>query len=163
MGNLRKFMVGTAAGIMMSVYGLGAHALEVNESASFKASADEVWHVINEFGGLHKWHPWIVDTNTSQLNGVFHRTIVTADGTWALESLDDYSWSGKSYTYSVVDGLFPLANYTAVVKVSESGGGSTVTGSSTFDAAGMADDDVVKLIIDAYQAGFAGIAEITGE
>ena len=117
MGGLRKFMTGAVAACVMVVIGHDAQALEVKESASFKASADEVWHVINEFGGLHKWHPWIVDTNTSQLNGVFHRTIVTADGTWALESLDDYSWSGKSYTYSVVDGLFPLANYTAVVKV----------------------------------------------
>jgi hypothetical protein len=47
--------------------------------------------------------------------------------------------------------------------VSESGTGSTITWSSSFDAAGMADEEVVKLVIDAYQTGFKGIATITGE
>ena len=65
--------------------------------------------------------------------------------------------------YSIVDTVFPLANYTATIKVSADGAGSTMNWSSSFDAVGMADADVVQLLIDAYQAGFQSIAAITGE
>ncbi|MDP6237330.1 MAG: SRPBCC family protein [Alphaproteobacteria bacterium] len=140
-----------------------AQALNVKKSASFKASADEVWHVINEFGSLQKWHPWFADSTLYTENGALHRLIVASDGAWVVESLEAYSWAGKSYTYSIVDGVFPIANYTATIAVSESGTGSTITWSSSFDAAGMADEEVVKLVIDAYQTGFKGIATITGE
>ena len=163
MRTLGKFMIGAVAACAMALFGHQAQALEVNETASFKASADDVWNVINEFGGLPKWHPWIVVSTASSVDGGLHRLIATGDGAWADEVLDDYSRANKSYTYSIVATTFPLANYTATIKVSEAGTGSTVNWSSSFDAAGMPDDDVVKLIIDAYQAGFQSIAAITGE
>jgi|TARA_B100000315_G_scaffold96715_1_gene88846 hypothetical protein len=156
-------MIGAVAACAMVVIGHDAKALDVKESASFKASADDVWHVINEFGGLQKWHPWFADSTLSKVDGALHRLIVTGDGAWAFEVLVDYSWAGKSYTYSIVDSVFPITNYTATIVVSESGGGSTVNWTSSFDAVGMADEDVVKLIIDAYQVGFQSIAAITGE
>ena len=158
-----KFMIGAITAGAMTVFGHQAHALDVNETASFKASADDVWHVINAFGGLQKWHPWFVDSTPSTADGDLHRLIVTGDGAWADEILVDYSWSGKSYTYSIVDTVFPVANYTATIKVSAAGSGSTVNWSSSFDAVGMADADVVQLLTDAYQAGFQSIAAITGE
>ena len=160
---LRKFMIGAVAACAMVVIGHDAQALNVKESASFKASADEVWRLINQFGDLQKWHPWFVDTMLYTENGAQHRLIVTGDGAWAVETLDAYSWAGKSYTYSIVDSVFPIANYTATIAVSESGTGSTITWSSSFDAAGMADEEVVKAVIDAYQAGFKSIVAITGE
>ena len=163
MGNLRTFIAGAIAAGVLIVGAHGAHAVEVSESATFKASADEVWQIVNEFGGLHEWHPWFVATTVSNEDGGLRRLIVTGDGGWAYESLDDYSWAGKSMTYTVLESVFPIANYSATLKVSESGGGATINWSSKFDAAGMSDEDAAKLIADAYQAGFDSIKAMTGE
>ncbi|MDP6954099.1 MAG: SRPBCC family protein [Alphaproteobacteria bacterium] len=163
MGRFRKIVVSTALGIAMAAFGQNANAVEVNETGTFKASADEVWAVVKQFGDIHKWHPWFADTTTFGADGVFYRRIVTPDGGWALETLDAYSWADKSITYSVVDGVFPIANYTATISVSSAGSGSTINWVSSFDAVGMPEADVQQLIIDAYQAGFQAVAAATGE
>ena len=79
MGALRKFMIGTVAACAMVVIGHNAQALEVNESASYKASAEEVWHVVNEFGGLNKWHPWFTSTTLHRVDGALHRLVVAGN------------------------------------------------------------------------------------
>ncbi len=163
MGHLRKLFIGATAAIAMAAFGHNANALEVNETGTFKASADEVWQVVKQFGDIHKWHPWFAETTTFGADGVFYRRIVTPDGGWALETLDAYSWADKSITYSVVDGVFPIANYTSTISVSSAGSGSTINWASSFDAVGMPDADVQQLIIDAYQAGFQAVAAATGE
>ena len=163
MGRLRKLVVGAAVSIAMATFGHNANALEVNETGTFKASADEVWQVVKQFGDIHKWHPWFAETTTFGEDGVFYRRIVTPDGGWALETLDEYSWADKSITYSVVGGVFPIANYTSTLTVSSAGSGSTMNWASSFDAVGMPGADVQHLIIDAYQAGFQAVAAATGE
>lgn len=163
MERLREVVFGLTVGLAMTAFGTNANAIEVSETATYSASADEVWDVVKQFGGLEKWHPWFATTSTYGEDGVFYRRIVTHDGGWALETLDEFSWSEKSYTYSVVGGVFPLANYTATLKVTSAGSGSEVNWSSSFDAVGMPDEDVRKLIIDAYQAGFESVGKLVGE
>lgn len=163
MQRLRKVVLGLTLGLAMTALCAKANAIEVDETASFSASADEVWDVVKHFGGLEKWHPWFATTNTYAIDGVYYRRIVTHDGGWALESLDDFSWFDKYYTYTVVDGVFPLANYTSTLKVTSDGSGSKINWSSSFDAVGMSDEEVRALIVDAYQAGFESIGKLVGE
>lgn len=164
MGGLRKCVLGIVAAVAMLSFNQSANAqaLSVNETITLNASPADVWAVVGGFGSLHKWHPWFVATTLSNEDDGLHRMIATGDGTWFYEKLEGYSRSDMTLSYSIVDTEVPIKNYLSTVKVTSSGGGSTIAWSSTFDANGMPDDDLVKLIIDAYQAGFQSVSDMVG-
>lgn len=161
MGSIRNLATGAVVALAMAAFAHNANALEVNETAGFTASADEVWQVISHFGRIEDWHPWISASASYGQDGVYYRHVLTPTGAWVVEALEAYSWADKSMSYSIVEGVFPITNYLATIRVSASGGGSVVTWTSTFDAKGVADDEAVQLIISAYHAGFESIAGLT--
>lgn len=162
MGGLRTFILAVAAIVVMAAAGSAAKALEVSESITLKAGPDKVWSVINSFGGLHQWHPWFVSTTLHSQPDGLHRTIMIGDGTWFYEKLEDYSRSDRSLSYSIVDTPVPIKNYLSTIKVTPAGDGSKVTWSSTFDSAGMPDQDLANLISDAYKVGLQNISDMVG-
>jgi hypothetical protein len=146
-----------AAGAALLMSGLAAHALDSNAKASSKLSADALWAKIGDFCGIGKWHPAIEKCALSADGKT--RTLSLKGGGTIVEAQTKLDAAGKSYTYSIVSGPLPVANYSSTITVSADGAGSVVTWTGKYDAKGAPDADAMKAIQGVYDSGVKGLTE----
>lgn len=123
---------------------------EVHLTRDFDKPADEVWGLIGDFHGLHKFNPTIQPTES--IDGGTARKIVMGPNT-IVERLVDQG--ERSYTYSMDDdGPLPVKNYRSTLSVKDAGGGkSTVDWKGTFDSADGGNEDGAKQIVTMVYTG----------
>ena len=103
-------------------------------------SADDVWAVIGDFGGIGGWMPGIDSCRVEGDDRILETMGMTI--TERLVAKDD---SARALTYSIVDGA-PVERHQAVITVAPAGAGSQVTW--TVDAA---PDEMADLMGTVYQ------------
>ena len=129
-------------------------AVDVAETVEVAASADDVWAAIAGFCSIADWHPVIAKCEESEKDGEKHRTLTTGDGGVLLEKLDSMDEGNMSFTYSILEGPLPIENYQSTISVEKnSADKATVSWTSTFDAAGVTDDEARTLLEGIYRAG----------
>lgn len=143
------------AGAALLMSGLTAQGLESNAKASSKLSADALWAKIGDFCGISKWHPAIEKCALSADGKT--RTLSLRGGGTVVEALVKMDPAARSYTYSIVNGPLPVANYTSTITVAADGAGSTVTWVGKYDAKGASDADATKTINGVYDAGLKAL------
>lgn len=133
---------------------------QVSMSTQVNASPDEVWKRIGGFDGMPDWHPLISRSEASEGGRV--RRLTLPDGGVVVERLLSFSESDHSYTYAIIGGPIPVANYRATLRVRPQAGqpGSVVDWASEFEPAGAPEADVVALIRGVFQAGFDQLGEV---
>jgi hypothetical protein len=146
-----------AAGAALLASGLAANALESNAKATSKLSADALWAKIGDFCGISKWHPAVEKCELSADGKT--RTLSLKGGGTIVEALLNLDAAGHSYTYSIVSGPLPVANYTSTIAVSADGGGSVVTWSGKYEAKGASDAESQKVIQGVYDGGLKALTE----
>lgn len=147
-----------AAG-MMSI-GLAASptlAIDLSESVDVAAAPADAWAAISDFCSIKDWHPVIAECEQFEQDGKTMRTLKTGDGGELLEELNELDDAGQSMTYSIIEGPLPIADYTSTMMVAEAGDGATITWSSTFNAAGVSDDEALELMTGIYKAGLEAL------
>jgi hypothetical protein len=144
-----------AAGAALLLSGLGAQALESSAKAASKLSADALWAKIGDFCGISKWHPAIEKCELSADGKT--RTLSLKGGGTIVEALVKMDAPGRSYTYSIVSGPLPVANYTSTISVAGDGTGSMVTWAGKYDAKGASDADSKKAIDGVYDSGLKAL------
>jgi len=123
--------------------------------------ADEVWKIVGGFNALPDWHPGVQKSELE--DGGRQRTLRLAGGAIMVETLVKHDDGSRTYTYEMKDSPLPVANYVATIRVSPSGEqGCTIEWSSSFEAAGAPEHEVVKLVQDIYQAGFDNLKKMFG-
>jgi hypothetical protein len=142
-----------AAALLLS--GLTAQALESSAKAASKLSADALWAKIGDFCGIAKWHPAIEKCELSADGKT--RTLSVRGGGTIVEALVKMDPAARSYTYAIVSGPLPVANYTSTISVAADGAGSTVTWAGKYDAKGASDADTIKTIDGVYDAGLKAL------
>src|SRR6266566_1634303 len=123
-----------AAGAALLMSGLAAQALESTAKAQSKLSADALWAKVGDFCGISKWHPAFEKCELSADGKT--RTLFLRGGGTILEALVKMDPAARSYTYSIVSGPLPVANY---------------------DAKGASDADALKAIDGAYESGLKAL------
>ncbi len=146
-----------AAGAALLMSALAAHALESNAKASSKLSADALWAKIGDFCGISKWHPAVEKCELSADGKT--RTLSLKGGGTIVEALVKMDPAGHSYTYSIVSGPLPVANYTSTISVAADGAGSAVTWIGKYDAKGASDADSMKAIQGVYDSGLKALTQ----
>ena len=143
-----------------------AHAagnLSVNEQVMINASADTVWDLIGDFGGLDKWHPGVTsETMTgSGTQAGDTRVLKLKDGGTITEQLVDRDPAGRKYTYTIQDSPLPVSEYLSTLKVLPAGDNlSRVVWSATFDAAkGTSAKAAMAAVRNVYSAGFQALVK----
>jgi carbon monoxide dehydrogenase subunit G len=142
-----------------SLAALPALALEVRQSVEVAAPPEEVWQAIGEFCSIAEWHPVVAECTDGEEGGVAMRTLTTVDGGVLVERRVQYSEEGMSYSYEIVESPLPVADYESTLAVMDSAGGSMITWSGDFAAAGAPDDQAVAVISGIYEAGLAALKE----
>ena len=121
---------------------------------SVAASAQDVWTVLSDFGGIEPNE--MIASCTVEGEGVGAvRTIGLNGGGDIIERLESHDDGARVFSYAIInDSPLPVQNYVSTVKISDGESGSCVVNwSSTFDAVGAPEADVIKLIEGVYKAG----------
>jgi hypothetical protein len=125
---------------------------EVNLTRDVDKSPDEVWELIGDFHGLHKFNPAVPPTESID-DGTARKIVMGPNA--IVERLVEQG--DRSYTYTMDDGgPLPVKNYRSTLSVSDAGGGkSTVGWKSTFDA----DDEegATQILTMVYTGGLDAI------
>jgi mxaD protein len=129
---------------------------EVSVEQRLANSADAVWAMIGDFGGLHRWHPQVSGVDLSWEGRI--RTVHYADGTRAVERLEARSDSMRRYVYMVVDSKVPINNCRATLHVSDSEGGSLVIWSCNFEPLGDGEASACESLHTYYHQGLVALA-----
>lgn len=141
-----------AIGLSLTVLtAIPASAIESSIKGTSAASADAVWTKIGDFCGISNWHP-AIEKCVLSADGKM-RTLSLKGGGTIVEKLENRDDAGHSYSYSIVDGPLPVANYVSTISVAKDGAGSVVTWSGKYDAKGASDADSKKTMDGVYQAG----------
>ena len=140
---------------------------KVTESVTVKATPDQVWAALKDFGAMEKWHPAVEKTVADKGSSVGStRTLTLKGGGTVVEELESYSDTDRKLSYRMKDpGPIPVTNYSATISVKPADGGSVVEWRGAFYRKFMNNDPppdqndeaAVKAITGVYQAGLANI------
>lgn len=134
---------------------------KVNMQTRMPVAADTLWKTIGGFNALPAWHPAVAKSEATGEGKGSVRTLSLAGGGTITERLDDSDPGKRRYTYSILSGPLPVANYAAELEVQDNGDGtSTVHWSSDFQPKGVAEPDAVAAIRGVYQAGFDNLRKM---
>ena len=128
---------------------------EVHLTRDFDKPADEVWALIGDFHGMHKWNQALPPTES--IDDGTARKIVMGPNTIVERLVEE---GERSYTYTMDDGgALPVKNYRSTISVLDAGGSkSTVDWKSSFEAAdGGNADGAVQIVTMVYTGGLDAI------
>ncbi len=128
-----------------------AAAVELSIKGTSAASVDAVWAKVGDFCGIANWHPAIEKCVLSADGKT--RTLSLKGGGSIVEKLEKRDDAQHSYSYSILEGPLPVANYMSTISVTKDGSGSMVMWTGHYDAKGASPEDAKKTIDGVYQAG----------
>ena len=137
---------------------------KVSSSTELPVPAKTVWDVIGNFNALPDWHPAVEKSEIKKEDGSTLRKLSLLGGGTIEEKLEQIDDKERLYTYSILSGPLPVSNYTATLRVRDSGNGKgcTVEWSSEFEAKGAPENDAVAAISGIYEAGFENLKKMFG-
>ena len=119
-------------------------------------SADTVWELVGGFHSLPQWLPLIATSVPEDGGRIRHLT--TQDGAEIKERLQTFDENGRTYSYSITQGPFPVTGYLATLKVSPDGDqAALVEWSGVFTPNGMTDAEAEALFQGIYEGGLAAL------
>jgi carbon monoxide dehydrogenase subunit G len=147
------------AALALAASTVAGHALEVTRSADIAAPPAKVWQTIGEFCGIGDWHPAIEKCVLSDKDGMKVRTLSLKGGGTLKEEQVSRDDKVMSYTYTILEGPLPVADYKSTLAVAPEGTGSKVTWSGTFNAKGAPDTVAVDAIQGIYESGLKALSD----
>ena len=115
-------------------------------------SAETVWQMVGGFHSLPDWLPFIAKSVSDASGRVRH--LATRDGAEISERLESFDEKGRTYSYSITKGPFPVTDYLATLKVTAEGDqAALVEWSGSFTPNGISDAEAEALFLGIYQGG----------
>lgn len=129
---------------------------------SVEASADQVWDLFRDFGGIQRFSRGIESCSVEGEGIGAVRTIAMAGGLSLQERLEAFDDAGRMLQYAIIgEHPLPLDNYLSTVKVVEQGDACSIEWSSTFDPKG--DEAAANGLVEGiYKGGIKGIKKALG-
>jgi mxaD protein len=127
----------------------------VHITREFDKPADELWALIGDFHGVHKWVPGVEPSES--IEGGKARKLQMGPNA-IIERLVDKG--ERSYTYSMDDdGPLPVTGYRSTLAVKDVGGGkSAVDWEGSFEpVAGSTEESAVQIMTMVYEGGLSGL------
>lgn len=152
---------------------------QVEESIVINAPAADVWAMVGDFTGLHKWHPAV---KTTEMKDDKTRLLTLGDGNTLTEKLIKLENDSMKLKYKIIDmttietfefagrqikrQTLPVNTYSSTLKVEAEGDASKVTWKGKFYRAymlnpptpeGMSDKDAINAITGVYKGGLENL------
>jgi carbon monoxide dehydrogenase subunit G len=134
----------------------------VKVSERVEASADKVWDLFRDFGGIQRFTSGFekVEVSGSGIGAV--RTITLPGGAALQERLEAFDDRGRKLQYAIVGGPIPVSSYLATIEVKDEGKACRIDWSSHFEPKGISDDQARAMIEGVYKSGIAGVKKALG-
>jgi hypothetical protein len=128
-----------------------------------EASADRVWDLVRDFGGLQRWAAGVESVSVSGEGVGAVRTLGMPGGLTLHERLEAIDDRARTLSYAIV-GTHPLPfdDYLATIRLTEDGDGCQVDWSSTFTPRAGAEAQAASLVEGIYRGGIAGLKKAVG-
>jgi len=136
--------------------------VSVKVSERVEASAEKVWELFRDFGGLQRFSPQIEKVTVAGQGIGAVRTLSLPGGTTLQERLEAFDDAGRRLQYAIVAGPIPVASYLATIEVKDEGKACRIDWSSNFEPKGMTDDQARGMIEGVYKGGIAGVKKALG-
>jgi hypothetical protein len=140
----------SAAGMVLMSTGI-AFALDSSTTMTSSMSPDALWKKVGGFCGIGDWHPAIEKCVLSS-DGK-ERTLSLKGGGTIVERQESVDNANHTYTYTILSGPLPVANYHSTISVSPDAKGSSIKWVGAYDAKGASDADAKKVIDGIYESG----------
>lgn len=119
-------------------------------------SAEAVWALIGDFGGLHRWHPQVRRLDLSWEGRI--RTLYYVDGSRVVERLEARNDSIYRHTYVLVDSPLPVQSCRSRLEAHAVEGACIVAWSCDFEAIGDGEGKVKEALRTIYTDGLVALA-----
>jgi carbon monoxide dehydrogenase subunit G len=130
---------------------------EVKVEQEIDASADRVWKLMRDFGGLKAWNQGIESVEVAG-EGVGAIRTIKMGAITIKERLEHFDDAGRTFRYSIVEGPVPARDYLATVQVEEAGPDrARIVWGSSFEPQGASVADLTGLFEGIYKGGIAGL------
>jgi carbon monoxide dehydrogenase subunit G len=133
----------------------------VKVSERIEASADAVWNLFRDFGGIQRFSKEIQSV-TVEGEGVGAVRTLTMGALSLKERLEAFDDPGRRLQYSIVAGPLPFSDYLATIQVSEEGDAARVDWSSSFEPKGVTEAQAQGMVEGIYRSGLKGIRKALG-
>ena len=140
-----------AAMVILGMSTASAFALDSSVTMTSSISPEALWKKVGDFCGIASWHPAIEKCVLSP-DGK-QRTLSLKGGGTIVEALENWDDAKHSYSYTILSGPLPVANYHSTMTVTADPKGSALKWMGTFDAKGVPDADAKKTFDGIYEAG----------
>ena len=129
---------------------------KVHKTQSFDVPADEMWALIGDFHGMHKWAQGLEPSVASE-DGK-SRTFKIGPNAMVETLLEA---AERSYSYAITEGPMPVENYRSTLSVTEAGDAKcTVDWIGEFDVPdGMPEEQAIQVVEMVYGGGLDGMAK----
>jgi Polyketide cyclase / dehydrase and lipid transport len=141
----------SVAAVTVLISASAAFALDSSVTMRSSASPDALWKKIGGFCGIGDWHP-AVEKCVLSADGK-QRTLSLKGGGTLVEALESVDNANHTYTYTILSGPLPVANYHSTISVSPDPKGSSLKWVGKYDAKGAPDADAKKVIDGIYESG----------
>jgi len=128
-----------------------AFAIESSVTMTSSMSPEVLWKKIGDFCGIANWHP-AIEKCVLSADGK-QRTLSVKGGGTIVETLENLDDANHAYTYTIISGPLPVANYHSTISVSADPKGSSVKWVGKYDAKGVSNADAKKVMDGIYEAG----------
>ena len=152
------FQIAGRAALLLAISAPSAFALEVVKTVDIAAPPAKVWAAIGDFCGISQWHPAITACVPSTKGAAQVRTLTLKGGGTIVEQQTARDDAAMTYSYEILDGPLPVADYKSTITVAPHGDGSIVTWFGQFAAKGAPDSKAEAAIAGVYQSGLAGLS-----
>jgi hypothetical protein len=121
------------------------------------ASADRVWDLIGDFGGIGRFSKGFKSVTSTGSGVGAVRTITLPNDVQLQERCELLDAARRTLDYSIVAGPLPVSSYLARIQLFEDGDGTRIEWSSSFEPKGIPEAQAITMIEGVYKGGIAGI------
>jgi carbon monoxide dehydrogenase subunit G len=137
--------------------------VSVKVSERVEASADAVWELFRDFGGIQRYSAGFEKVEVAGAGIGAIRTITLPGGAALQERLEAFDDRGRRLQYAIVGGPIPVSGYLATIEVKDEGPQACrIDWSSHFETKGITEDQGRAMIESVYKGGIAGIRKALG-
>jgi polyketide cyclase/dehydrase/lipid transport protein len=134
------------------------HQVRVSKKTTVEAPADAVWEIVGDFNGLGKMLDAVAKSTLTGTGVGAVRLMILQDGREVEERLESFDPQARTLTYRALRTPLAVNDYVSTMTVRELGPSlSEFEWSSTFEPAGISDDEARKLVEGFYLAAFEGL------
>jgi len=141
--------------VILAMSTASAFALDSSVTMTSSMTPDALWKKVGDFCGIASWHP-AIEKCVLSADGK-QRTLSLKGGGTVVEALENWDDAHRTYTYTILSGPLPVANYHSTISVTADPKGSALKWMGTFDAKGAPDADVKKTFDGIYEAGLKSL------